>query len=323
MTPKVRALWLAPLTAAASTLLPSRVWAHEQSLRTLTDVWTWNPWLWLTAAVSFGLYFRGEARLRQRRMRGPQDELAQSGRDRLEHAAFVFAWLSIVLALVSPLDRFSDVLFSAHMAQHEMLMVVAAPLFALSRPLHRYLWALPPRARRDVAIMLQRPAVRTSLHAISAPASAVALHALVRWLWHLPSLFEAALDNEWVHGVQHASFFFTALLFWWTLVHGRYGRLGYGVSVVFVFATALHTGALGVLISIARTPWYPRYQQRAEAYGQNALSDQQLAGLLMWIGAGFILTLLGLALFAAWLGEAERRSDRTNLATLMRNRDQA
>jgi putative membrane protein len=303
---------------AAASLVPSPVFAHEQSLRTLTDVWTWNPWLALTAAISGGLYLRGQVRLRQRRVRGKQEGIAQSARDRLELAAFVLAWLSIMLALMSPLDRVSDVLLSAHMVQHEMLMLLAAPLFALSRPLDRFLWALAPRARRDVAVVLQLPGVRKSVQALSAPASAVVLHAIVRWLWHVPTLFEAALDNEWIHGLQHASFFFTALLFWGTLVHGRYGRLGYGVSMVFVLVTALHTGALGVLISLAREPWYPRYQERAALYGQNALSDQQLAGLLMWIGAGFVLTLLGLALFAAWVGEAERPT----LAPLVRNRDQ-
>jgi putative membrane protein len=296
------------LTAAAlCVVLTGHAHAHERSLGELSHVWTWNPWVWLTAAISSWLYFGGQARVRQR----PAPE--QRTRDRLEQGAFVLAWVSILLALISPLDRFSDVLFSAHMLQHELLMLIAAPLFALARPLHRYLWALPDTVRRNAIVTLQRPSVRKTLHAISAPAMAVALHAVVRWLWHLPWLFEAALASEWVHGVQHASFFFTALLFWWTLVHGRYGRLGYGVSVVFVFATALHTGALGVLISIARQPLYPRYQQQADAFHQNALNDQQLAGLVMWIGAGFVLTLLGLGLFAAWLGEAERRSRRNAL----------
>jgi putative membrane protein len=80
--------------------------------------------------------------------------------------------------------------------------------------------------------------------------------------------------------------------------------------VLFVFATALHTGALGLLISLARQPWYPSYQLQGQLFDRDALLDQQLAGLIMWVGVGFLFTLIGLALFAAWLGEAERRAAR-------------
>jgi putative membrane protein len=92
------------------------------------------------------------------------------------------------------------------------------------------------------------------------------------------------------------------------LVHGRYGRLGYGVSVAFVFATAVHTSLLGALLDFAPTAWYPTYAVTAPAAGVDVVSDQQLAGLLMWIPSGVVLMLAGLALFGAWLGEAERRA---------------
>ncbi|HKU39488.1 MAG TPA: cytochrome c oxidase assembly protein, partial [Polyangiales bacterium] len=99
------------------------------------------------------------------------------------------------------------------------------------------------------------------------------------------------------------TFFFTAMLFWWALLQGMHGRAGYGVAVVFVFATALHTGALGGLIAFARRPWYPDQTLLA---GFDALRDQQLAGLIMWVVAGTWLTGLGLALFVVWLGQSRR-----------------
>ena len=87
-------------------------------------------------------------------------------------------------------------------------------------------------------------------------------------------------------------------------VYGRYGRTGYGASVFYVFTTAVHTGILGALFTLGTSPFYQVYIERAP----DSLGDQQLAGLVMWIPAGLVLTMAGIGLFAAWLGEAERRS---------------
>ena len=125
--------------------------------------------------------------------------------------------------------------------------------------------------------------------------------------WHVPRLFERALENQSVHAFQHLCFFGTAALFWWTLVQGRYGRAGYGAGVLFVFLTSMHSGILGALMTLGRTLWYPAYDAPARAAGVDPLRDQQLAGLIMWIPAGIIFMVVGLALCAAWLGEAERR----------------
>jgi cytochrome c oxidase assembly factor CtaG len=115
------------------------------------------------------------------------------------------------------------------------------------------------------------------------------------------------MASETLHVAQHFSFFITAALFWWVLIHGRYGRMGYGAAVAFVFLTGLHNGALGALLTMSDRPWYPVYAARAQQWQVNAASDQQLAGMIMWIPAGTLTMVLGLALFAAWLGEAERR----------------
>jgi cytochrome c2 len=110
-----------------------------------------------------------------------------------------------------------------------------------------------------------------------------------------------------VHALQHTSFLAAACLFWWALVHGRYGRLAYGMSVLYVFATTVYSGVLGALVTFAPRLWYPIYVRRTSQWGLSPLEDQQLAGLLMWVPSGVIFIVLGLALFAAWLGEAERR----------------
>jgi putative membrane protein len=91
------------------------------------------------------------------------------------------------------------------------------------------------------------------------------------------------------------------------MLRGRYGRLGYGLAVAFVFATAMHTSILGALITMARHVWYPIYLARASTWQIDALDDQTMAGLLMWIPAGVLMSLIAIGLFAAWLGEAGRR----------------
>src|SRR5205085_3480997 len=110
-----------------------------------------------------------------------------------------------------------------------------------------------------------------------------------------------------IHALEHVCYVLTGSLFWWAMVHGRYGRSGYGLGVLYVFLTATHSSALGALLTVAPSPWYGEYARQAGAWRVDALADQQLAGLLMWIPAGVVFIVFGLALLAAWLGEAERR----------------
>jgi putative membrane protein len=260
--------------------------------------WTPTPWLWLGFAASAALYARGyfvvRGRLGATLRRGPW-----------RAACFALAIATLVLALLSPLDAWSDGSFSAHMVQHELLMLLAAPLLVLSRPLEPYFWCLPQGPRGRTLALIRRPVFARTYRVLTAPGVALLVHGLVRWMWHIPSLYEACLRNEVLHGIQHASFFLTAVLFWWAVLQGAHGRYGYGIAVVFVFATALHTGALGALITFASQPWYP--EQTRVDLGLDPLADQQLAGFIMWIVAGTWLAGLGLALFVAWLGQAARR----------------
>jgi cytochrome c oxidase assembly factor CtaG len=218
--------------------------------------------------------------------------------------AFVAGLLSAGGSLLSQLDRWSDTLFSAHMTQHEILMLVAAPLMVIGRPFIVMLWSLPPGGRALVADQIRRPQILTTWEKLTAPFAVFLLHTVVLWGWHIPALFEAALHHEALHVFQHLGFFVTAALFWWTLIHGRFGRIGYGAAVVYVFAIAMQSELLGALLTFGHKILYPTHALRT---GADALQDQQLAGIVMWIPFGVIFVLIGLALFAAWLGEAERR----------------
>jgi putative membrane protein len=258
-----------------------------------------SPWDVATTAALAGvavLYLVGT--LRQLRRDAPV---------RYERIAFWAGWTAAVAVIVPPVDSWAATLFSAHMFQHEILMLVAAPLMVAGRPVAPVLWALPePWRSRATHASVTR--VVTPLWRLGTlPAVAWLLHGVVVWGWHLPALYEAAVRSEAIHAVQHAMFAGTAVLFWWGLIYGRYGRAGYGVSVLYVFSTLVHTGVLGALFTLSRTPYYRLYVERGAAAGVNPLVDQQLAGLYMWIPAGIVLTGFALGLFAAWLAASGRR----------------
>jgi putative membrane protein len=236
---------------------------------------------------------------------------ARAGRGRGVHRwqvwSFALGTCALAVALLSPLADLAEVLLSAHMTQHELLMLVAAPLLVFAHPLFVGLWALPQAWREQIGHVTRRPGVASTWHTLSSPLMVFVLHGLALWIWHAPVLYEAALESEAVHAAQHFCFFLTAALFWWGMVGGRYGKAAYGVSVLYVFLTAVHSAGLGALLTIAPSLWYPDYAASAAERHVDPLADQQLAGLLMWIPFGVILILLGLALFSAWLGESERR----------------
>jgi cytochrome c oxidase assembly factor CtaG len=134
------------------------------------------------------------------------------------------------------------------------------------------------------------------------------IHVAILWAWHLPSLYQATLQDEFIHALQHVCFLFSALLFWWALIQGRTAALRYGVAVLYVFTSALQSGLLGALITFARTVWYPAYEQTAPAWGLTPLEDQQLGGLIMWVPACAMYIVAGLALFAGWMRTSEERA---------------
>jgi putative membrane protein len=245
-------------------------------------------------AVTGALYARGaRALLRRRRQRIVI----------IRAAAFAIGWATLVLALLSPLAAVSEWLFSAHMTQHTLLMLVASPLIVAGQPVATVMAALGRRGP-GVSIAGMRPVWR----ALTAPATSFLVLLGALWIWHAPSWHEAALHSSAIHAAQHLSFMAAASAFWWGLVHGRYGRHGYGAAVVFVFLTAIHSSVLGALLTVASRVQYPTYAVRGLARHVDAQADQQLAGLIMWVPSGVIFIVVGIALFAAWMGEAERHA---------------
>ena len=262
-------------------------------------VWVWSPFITVPLALSALWYAIGLRALWRSSAPG-------RGIRRWEVACFATGWLALALALVSPLHPLGEVLFSAHMVQHELLMVVAAPMLVLGRPLVPYVWALSPRWRRSLGDAARAGAVRAAWSGLTRPSTTWLLHAAAIWIWHAPALYEATLDSAVVHTAQHVSFLATALLFWWSVLRGT--RLGYGASVAYLFATMLHTSALGVVLAFGSSLWYPSYAATTMRWGLTPLDDQQLGGLIMWIPGGVSYLVASLVLIARWMRESESRA---------------
>lgn len=299
----------APLAAAlfALALLPSPLLAHGEVPAGPWDLW--NHWplrasVLIPLAVGALLYARGIHQLWQRAGVGRQIS-------RTRAAAFFGGVLVLGAALATPLDPLGEVLFSAHMVQHLLLILVAAPLLIVGAPEVALMWALPQRARAAVGrrvAPLERLAADPEKGALLSLV-VVATATVVLWAWHVPALYDLAIGNEAIHAAEHAAFLLTALLFWATVLRvGRRARIRNGVRVLLVFAMAVQGSVLGALITFAKAPLYDAHAHIAPTWAIAPLVDQQLAGLIMWIPPALLYIGVAAYLFVEWLHEVERRS---------------
>ncbi|MHC2252779.1 putative membrane protein [Bradyrhizobium embrapense] len=289
---------LLPLLA----LLPASASAHGlANVSDPTALWSYDPWLLVPLYLAGIAFYVGTQRLWRSAGGG-------RGVTYRKVAAFWSGWLVIALALTSPLHWLGERLFTAHMIEHELLMLVAAPLIAYARTNGPLLWSLPSSFRPAGRLMTTAP-LATLWAFLSHPVSATTLHGLALWIWHAPPLYALALENIAIHRLQHLSFFATALLFWWVLLYGRGRgrgeRMRDGIGIACLFITVLHSGVLGALLTLSTHVWIPNQGALAGDLGLSPLEDQQLAGILMWVPMGILYT--GAALFFAyrWLTECQ------------------
>ncbi len=262
--------------------------AHiDQSALSSSAAWTYDPWL-VAPLFAVGIAF----------LLGTRNLWRAAGVGRglkiKQVAAFWAGWSILALALVSPLHWLGEHLFTAHMIEHELLMIAAAPLLAYARPSGALPWSLPLKLRRYVALLTSSAPSVAVWSVIGHPLTATVLHGAALWVWHAPVLYTLALANETVHRLEHLSFFFTGLLFWWTLLHGRGAgrgeRIRDAVAIGCLFLTVLHSGVLAALLTVSTRLWYPAQVQFSADFGLSPLEDQQLAGALMWVPMGALYT---------------------------------
>jgi len=256
--------------------------------------WTLDPLLLGPLLLLLVLYVVGARRLWRR---------SDQGRARHRRTSWLFlsGWGVLALSVISPLHEAGERSFALHMIEHELIMLVATLLLASSAAGGALAWGLPRRLR---TIATGWPA--RLWRAVTEPVTATVLQAVALIAWHLPLLFDLALQNRVMHILQHASFVLTSLLFWWAMLHARGDRTRFGLSAACLFVTSLVGGVLGALMAVSSSPWYAPYAAMSlTGIGLDPAADQQLAGLIMWIPGGLVHAGAALLFFHRWLKAAE------------------
>jgi putative membrane protein len=220
---------------------------------------------------------------------------------RRQKACFLGGVAAILIALGPPLDDWSGyLLLSAHMVQHLLLTLVAPPLLLLGLPT----WLLEPLRRW--------PLVDRLGYLITRAPVALVLPGLAFALWHIPVLYEAALAHEVVHVLEHQVFLLTGLLAWWPLVGPLPGwpRLSPPLQCLYLFGWTIPGGVVGSIITMGKVPLYPHYAEAPRLWGIGLATDQEIAGLLMWVGTNTVYLLLISIIFFRWAAAEEAKERR-------------
>jgi putative membrane protein len=261
----------------------------------LVHGWTFPPFLTFLSVLALILYLRGWSRgnaLRPNELPAWRPVCFCSG---------VFAFW---LAIASPISVYDDVLLTAHMVQHLILMSVAPPLILLGAPAVPMLRGLPrPLLQKIFAPLLRSDAIRQIVHGFLHPATGWLALNLAFLGWHIPGAFELALHSETWHEVEHSCFFFTAILFWWTVIQpwpsreifSRWKVIPYLLTADFV-----NTGLSAFLVFSGRV-FYPSYADAPRVSSLSPLNDQIAAGAFMWVFGSLIYLIPAVVIIFRWV----------------------
>ena len=264
--------------------------------------WALEPLVTLSLTLAAILYWEG---VRGVRLRNPR-----SGWPRSRTAYFVAGIAVLFLALESPIDGYADRLFSDHMVQHTLIMMIAAPLLLLGRPITLALAGSSGRVRRQVAAVAHSRVA----HFLGSPLVGFGSLAVVLWVSHFSWLYNAALTNTVLHGLEHLAFLTAALLFWWPIVAKDPGsaRLSHPARLLYLFLAMPVMSLLGFVVSSSNHVLYVHYIASSRALGVRAIADQRLGGAIMWESSMLIGTIALSAVLLDWMNRDEKEAQRAD-----------
>jgi cytochrome c oxidase assembly factor CtaG len=261
--------------------------------------WSGDPLVWLPAIVALVLWRVGVRRVNRAHPANPVP--------RTRTWAWVAGVLVVLFALDSGIERYDTTLFWVHMIQHMLLTLVAPILLLAAGPITLLLRASSAETRRRwIFPFLHSRVVRF----LSFPVVSWLLFAAVMWASHFSPLFDAALEDEWIHRLEHALFLGSALLFWWPVVGPDPSpwRMKPAAKVLYVGLQMPQNTFLALAIYMSTIPLYQHYVTTGRTWGPTPLEDQQMAGGIMWLGGDFVFLTMVILLVWAWMRHEERRT---------------
>lgn len=272
-----------------------------------TAHWSWDPSL-IYVTVAGAMYVLGGFRHGTSRSR-----YGDRGVEHLRELSFAVGLASVVIALDSPIDYYSDQLFWVHMTQHLILLTVSPPLILLGRPWPRMWQALPLGWRTAAGRALAGAGWTAPIRAIAKPWPAFVIFNADMVLWHIPAAYNLTLSHQWVHNCEHALFFFTGLLFWAHAVEPGplRRRMSLFVRALYVAGAMVVGWMLAITLVLVKDPLYPHYAHLLTRPGHiSAITDQQIAGGMMWVPGSLAYYLTLLILFSRWASPGSERTGR-------------
>jgi cytochrome c oxidase assembly factor CtaG len=253
----------------------------------ILDNWSFDPFI-IVVAVVVAWHEIGLARLARR------SRPERTRERRIRSLWFYSGLLVLLLAVVSPVDYWSDSYFMVHMVQHLLLMFAAPSLVVAGAPGQPLLDALPGRSGQAVTRQVlaggwSRP-LRAVWRFLAGPVVAVVLFNLVMIVWHIPAAFDLAQNNQLVHiWLMHASFFLAGVLFWLQFIPSppfrtRMPLLGQTAALL---ATNVVMIFIAMTLSIfASHSLYPVYDH-VPGVTLPAFADQQIGAAILWVCGDF------------------------------------
>jgi cytochrome c oxidase assembly factor CtaG len=212
---------------------------------------------------------------------------------------FLLGQLMLLVSLGPPIDDWSHFFFaSVHMVQHLLLMFVVVPCWIKGTPP----WVFDP--------IVKHPVGRFLLTYVPRAVPGFVLASLIIALWHVPLFYNATLENQFIHTLQHLFFLVAGFLFFWPLMSTvkESPQLSAPMKCVYLFLQTLPSGIVGAMITYAAPPLYPHYTEASvRPWGLSVADDQVLSGLLMWVGMNAIFLILLSVTFLRWAGEEDRK----------------
>jgi cytochrome c oxidase assembly factor CtaG len=281
--------------------------------------WDWKIEVIIVLALAGTIYIRGWLRLRKRTNSSRKYRGYRRAPWRLtavwRPVAYVAGLFAVALALLSPIDALGQQLFLMHMIQHLLLIMIAPPLLLIANPMPFMLWGLPDRWRlktgHAIGVALHRDSrLRQSLRTFTNPGVIWLIWVIALIGWHDPAMYNAALQYEWVHNLEHLTFFLASMFFWWHVtgagprIHKQFGLVGRTALVVSAIPPNMLTG---MVLAFATGAFYSYYTAVPRVWGIDVLSDQQIGGFIMWVPGSMMYIVAALILISRILDHEERK----------------